>query len=200
MRPMATSGKFPRRLRPLWTGVVACLVAVGWTGSASAFEHYPGEILAYLEKTQDKGMPACPPTCLLCHKSPNGGAASIRGDGFVTALGYAGESIMPFVFLDGVMPIERALVALETNPCATLGDMTPTPCDSDKDMVEDMAEVRLGTDPNGPGEASDCPKYGCGASSVAPGRTVTRHLDGTLSVAALGLFALLVRRRRFAAR
>jgi len=177
--------------------MVACLVVVGWASAASASETYPGQVLDYLEKTKtpEKGVPACPPTCLLCHNSPNGEAATVRGEGFVESLKAADEAVK----IGSNSPIEKALAALENNPCAaTPGVMTP--CDSDSDTVYDMAEVRDGTDPNGPGEASDCPKYGCGASSVAPGRAITRHLDGTLSVAALGLLALLVRRRRFAAR
>jgi len=197
MRPMTTS-RTPRRLRPLWAGMVTCVVAVGWVSGASASPGYPGQIMDYLEKTQtaEKGIPACPPTCLLCHYSPNGEAETVRLEGFVVSLQTVAD--VERVKMGNDSPIEKALLALETKPCAATPGVT-TPCDSDSDMAEDMAEVRAGTDPNGPGELSDCPKYGCGASSVAPGRTATRNLDGTLSLGALGLLVLLVRRRRSAA-
>jgi len=178
---------------------VACLVASGWVGTANASPTYPTQIMDYLQKQEEKGLPACPPTCLLCHESPYGEAITVRGEGFVETLKGVGETLTPLVAVGGDQPIERALAALENNPCVVVGLESTTPCNTDGDMFSDMAEIRAGTDPQGDGDLSDCPKYGCGASIVAPGRRVTRHLDGTLSLGALGLLALLVRRRRSSA-
>jgi hypothetical protein len=78
-------------------------------------------------------------------------------------------------------------------PC---GPSTELPCDTDGDGKPDYAELAKGEDPERSGAgSSDCPKYGCGASHIAPVSPAS-DLDVSLACSALAAALLLRRRRR----
>jgi MYXO-CTERM domain-containing protein len=168
------------------------------TGQAYASESFPGAILEHLSKTG--AAPACAPACTLCHKSPAGGVETVRDTGFTAALrgqsAYAWRqrnSMPPGQLLAGdPTTVGPALDALEKLPCQE--PASPMPCNSDKDPMPDVAELRAGLNPDGPGELGECPQYGCGAS-IAPVAARPSEVPGAWLVAALGAL-VFVRRRR----
>ncbi len=192
--------------------LVACTLAFGVLGlgaRAQASPSFPGAIQDYLEKTG--AYSACPPPCLLCHTSPQGGASTRKDEGVETrtegALGYgvflanlsqAGKDAgIAKIGAGDTASLAAALAALEKNPCdgPPPAGVPPGPlCDSDSDQLPDVAELRQARDPDVPGEGSlaHCPKYGCGAS-IAPRPRLPRELDGAL-FCALGLLAVACRR------
>jgi hypothetical protein len=172
---------------------------VAWGNDARASRTYPSQIMSYLEKG-DKGVPACPPTCLLCHTSPNGESETVRATGFVETLKAQGEVVMPIVIVGDDRPIERALASLESGPCAVTG--MPGPCNTDGEGLDDMAEIRAGTDPQSTAVLSECPQYGCGAKAKPAAQAAAQSREGlppvgaVASVAFLLAFRQLGRRRR----
>jgi MYXO-CTERM domain-containing protein len=183
----------------LAASLAAFCLTFGAGKSAFASETFPEEITKYLETQGSKVAPVCPVGCILCHTTPNGGEGTSRPEGFVVTLGAQSElgyvmrmSMGPAPFQMGrPETVGPALKDLETLPCPG----TSAPCDTDKDGMDDVAELRLGRNPDGAGDLADCPKYGCGAS-VAPVRPTARHVHGALAVGLLGLAAFLARRRR----
>jgi hypothetical protein len=119
--------------------------------------------MEYLEKG-NKAVPACPVTCLLCHTSPYGGDRTVRTTGFVQTLREQAGVVAPPVAVGQGAPIESVLASLETAQCA-VPDSPMGPCNTDREGLDDIAELRAGTDPQGSGELSDCPQYGCGAKA-----------------------------------
>lgn len=186
-----------RRLGPALSALALGLAAVTLPAVAAASQSFPGAMHEYLADTGD--APSCPPACTLCHTSPAGGAVTVRGVGFTEAI--RGQSDVawrarmqrpPGPLTSGdATTVGPALQALETLVCF---DMTGKPCDSDMDGVGDVAELRAGTNPDGPGSLGECPQYGCGAS-VAPSAAAPREVPGAWLFAALGAL-VLVRRRR----
>ncbi len=137
---------------------------------AHASPTYPG----LLQK--DLGMP-CPPPCTVCHQDRNGGLYTVDKPFGATMYMYG---------LRGQNPdsLHNALKAIE-NSTSTI--------DSDNDGIEDIAELKAGTDPNSSANGSLCaPTYGCGAH-IAP-RPHESGLGALL--AALAGFVLLVGMRR----
>lgn len=175
-----------RSARPSVVGAL-CLGAAALLGSplAGASEPFPALIQEHL------GMP-CEPLCTICHQTLTGGLGTVH-----KPFGLAMKSQGVFVLTtDKIAP---ALDALEIGD-DTNGDGVPdtAPIDSDLDGTPDIAELRLGLDPNLYGPVSTCitpPAYGCGARipKAPPG-------DGYAATAALmAAFGLvlsrLVRRR-----
>jgi MYXO-CTERM domain-containing protein len=165
-----------------------------------ASESFPGAILEHLTKTG--AAPVCAPACTLCHTSPSGGVETVRDDGFTANL--RGQSAYAWNVVRMRMPpsqllagdpstVGPALDALEKLPCQETDPPSATACDSDKDGAPDVAELRLGLNPDGPGELGECPQYGCGAS-IAPVAARPAELSGAWLAAALA--ALVVARRR----
>jgi MYXO-CTERM domain-containing protein len=187
------------RLRSLLSAAGFGLVSALSSGSALASESFPGAVQEYL--LASGVAPACPPTCTLCHTSPAGGAATVRLEGFTenlrtqSSVGFANRNRMPPRALTALDPstVGPAIQALETLECTTTPG-TGRPCDSDNDGTFDVAELRAGTDPDGPGLLAECPQYGCGAS-VAPVAARPFEVPGAWLVAALGAL-VFVRRRR----
>lgn len=187
------------QLRSLLAAAAFGLVSALSSGSALASESFPGAMQEYLLATG--AAPTCPPTCTLCHTSPSGGAETVRESGFTLSIrnqstvGWRNRGEMPPRPLTGLDPstVGPALHALETLECSTTPG-TGKACDSDNDGVPDVAELRAGTDPDGPGLLAECPQYGCGAS-VAPVASRPYEVPGAWLVAALGAL-VFVRRRR----
>lgn len=186
-----------RALRAAALGAATLLAS----GSALASESFPGAIYDYLIATGE--YPTCPPTCTLCHKSPSGGRETIRDTGFTDNLrvqsSYAYNIVRmrmpPQQLLSGdASTVGPALAALEKLPCQSPSPVM-TPCDSDNDGVSDVAELRKGDNPDGPGKLSECPQYGCGAS-VAPVAARPAETHGAWLVAALGALVFVRRQRR----
>ena len=174
---MNTVGHFDKNAQLLTVGLA---VAASPT-VASASQSFPGAIMEYLESTGD--APPCPPTCTLCHASPSGGVETVRSAGFTdnlrgqSSVAWNARNRMPPGALTALDPttVGPALKALETLDCASAPGKV---CDSDNDMVPDVAELRAGTNPDGPGALGECPQYGCGAkadtASIVPTRGRSR--------------------------
>jgi hypothetical protein len=145
--------------------------------------------MEYLQSTGE--FPSCPPTCLLCHTTPNGGEGTSRPSGFVVTLGEQGGLVMASVVASRPDLIGPALKALETLDCVTMPGKV---CDTDNDGTPDVAELRQGTDPQGPGQLTECPQYGCGARVATASRSRQR-LDGILVIGGFAVIALGFRRR-----
>jgi hypothetical protein len=150
------------------------LAVFGIGASAAASPSYPEAIQSAL------GMP-CAPACTLCHDSQSGGLAT------------ANQPFALAMIQAGLAGKDASLVApaLEQLELAG-GPDAGAPVDSDGDGEGDVAELREGRNPNGPGVVCG-PRYGCGARVEPRGQ-----LDGLTLAAALGLTALLfgLRRRR----
>lgn len=150
---------------------------------ASASGNYPSGVATKL------GL-ASAPQCLLCHTSPGGGADTVKQPFGLTAKknGLSGGG--------NAGALTAALNAMET-----------ANTDSDGDSVGDIAELKAGTNPNVPDNAStvrvdggtapapatpESPSYGCGANMAGQGPSP----GGAASTLALGLAVLGLRRRR----
>jgi MYXO-CTERM domain-containing protein len=187
-----------RALRRLLAAVagVACALS---SGAVYASESFPGAIQEHLMKTG--AAPACAPACTLCHKSPSGGVETVREEGFTLNLrvqsAFAWNQRMrmpPSQLLSGdATTVGPALDALEKLPCQEVDPAGPV-CDSDRDGMQDVAELRAGLNPDGPGELGECPQYGCGAS-IAPMALRPAEVPSAWLVVALGAL-VFVRRRR----
>jgi MYXO-CTERM domain-containing protein len=183
-------------LAPALTAVTLGLSALIAPGVALGSQSFPGAIMEHLTKTGD--APVCPPTCTLCHTSPAGGVATVRAYGFTDNL--RGQSSVAWNARNRMPPgplmagdastVGPAIDALEKLDCAAAPGK---PCDSDGDKIPDVAELRAGSNPDGPGELAECPQYGCGAS-VAPIAARPRELPGAWLMAALGVLVLARRR------
>jgi hypothetical protein len=165
----------PKRTQVLasaWLGAVLL-----WAPSSFASPAYP-QIVA-----ETLAMP-CVPTCLLCHEDLQGGVGTIRGD--VNGSSFGVQAIAAGVDEKAPATVGPALATIE---------MTSMP-DTDGDGTKDIAELRVGADPNESGVGNVCgggPTYGCGAT-IARERTV----EPVALSAALGaaLVLVLARRRR----
>ena len=93
-----------------------------------------------------------------------------------------------------------AVLALETLDCVLKPGTGP--CDSDNDGIRDVAELRAGTDPDGPGQLTECPQYGCGAKAEPAAQSPAQSRHGLPPVGAVASIAFLLcvrqlgRRRR----
>jgi hypothetical protein len=154
---------------------------------APAFGHpdFPGMIQGYVLKATNKLT--CDVPCTLCHKALPATIANVRDKGFIVNLR---AKPTPITASDP-SSLVFALDAHWKRPCAEKIGSTD-PCDTDGDKMTDMAELMAGRDPDG-GRDFSCPKYGCGASSIAP--PAERRELGVLSFLT-ALAALTVARRR----
>ena len=166
--------------RGLQRWAVAALVAAqsfALAGSASASPEFPAVVDSELSMD-------CPPPCTICHTSPNGGAETAVQP-FVETLRVAYPE-----FLLGEEQLAEGLALARTTPC----EGTNEPCNIDGNDKSDIEDLEAGNDPN-TGQPLACPKYGCGASSIAPERH-TRSLDGTSALILLGAIGIMARRVR----
>jgi hypothetical protein len=151
----------------------AWLAALLWAPPSAASQGYP-EIVA-----DTLAMP-CTPTCLLCHDSLQGGINTLNDFGTVAKA-------------NGILPLNTPTIA----PALMTMETAMPPADTDGDLTADIAELRVGADPNVAGVGEVCgggPTYGCGAR-IARGRSFD------LSAIAAGLSTILAllfagRRRR----
>jgi hypothetical protein len=191
--------KIRHRAALLGLGLVAMLLTAG--RRVSAFPEYPDALQSHFNQL-------CPVTCLLCHTSMSGGAGTIRdprdttglppergaGTFVVNLIEVSGDSKIKITGRENPPTVAELIAAIETlkGPC---GPSTELPCDADGDGKPDYAELAKGEDPerSGPG-SGDCPKYGCGASHIAP-LSPASDLDVSLVCSALALALLFVRRR-----
>jgi hypothetical protein len=169
------------RVRSLPTSLrflaVAATLAFGGTVSlqAGASETFP----TYLAEKYD--MP-CVPACTLCHLTNLGGLNMFRDPSFAVSLIVTGNTIGSPTEAGAPASMDPALAAM-----ASMGT------DADMDGLTDIAEITVGSDPNGGVEdLCQVPKYGCGAS-MAP-TAPTRF--GALGLAFSVMLVLFFRRRR----
>jgi hypothetical protein len=164
---------------------LASACAVTLAAPAGATANFPTAIQA------DLSLASAPP-CALCHTTGDSG-----GRGTVNT---------PF----GVSVRGHGLVAFDETALKTALDaMAADHTDSDSDCVDDIDELKQGSDPNTATPAAGCdaggggataaplqPRYGCGAHVAARGAGGT--LDDAMGCSAIGIVALagLVTRRR----
>jgi hypothetical protein len=115
-------------------------------GHAAAKPQFPSVIASDLK------LSYLPP-CSLCHAKGNTSSATVT-----THFGLA--------------LLARGLSGSETSLTSALASLAADGGDSDGDRVSDVAELKAGTDPNSPANASlvnnDDPGYGCGGSPPEP--------------------------------
>ena len=108
------------------------------------------------------------PVCTICHQTMAGG--------FETATRPFGQMMQDRLLVAGdLTSLNNALAALD-------GENS----DVDEDGVEDIQELRDGTDPNSAGDVEDPPEYGC-IGNVAPLRS--GRAGAALVLTALALVA-----------
>ena len=152
---------------------------------AWAREVFPGVI-------QDKLRMDCPPPCTICHTSPNGGSDTVEQP-FVNNL-LAFNMGVTEANLPSLLDLAETAACPNAADKACVGVPTCGPCNVDGKGKGDVADLREGINPN-TGVELACPKYGCGASSIAPERR-TRPIDGTTALLALVAAGVFVRRAR----
>lgn len=166
---LATPATPHRNLRAALFGLLAATALVASTRAADAKPEFPRNIEKHLALGYEPG-------CSLCHDRASIGGSTVRTP--------FGLSMRAHGFKGGKSDLLPALDALDAEKI-----------DSDADGVDDVDELRRGSDPNSPADAGAVvdPAYGCGAR-VARGRT--RRSDAALLGAALVALAHRVRRRR----
>jgi len=176
---------WPVRTAPFVLALGAALLAL--PAPASGMPTFPGIIQEFVS-TDDRLV--CPVPCVLCHKSEQANRDNVKEDGFIVNLRRQETPIT--VENPGLL---FALQAHGKRACAT--DPMSNPCDTDGDGMSDMAELAAERDPDG-SRYFGCPKYGCGASAVAPAAPPRRELGALWVLGALG--GLVVLRRASSAR
>lgn len=158
----------PRGIASL--GLVVVLTAVLGLGSAAASPIYPDEIQNHL------GGSTPIPSCTICHESILGGSGTVtrpHGEAMIAA----------GLFADDVASLYHALDELDASGL-----------DSDGGGVNDIDELRDGTDPNVPSDDGTGPhgplRYGFGCSQT--------NGEASLVALSLGLLLLALGRRRLA--
>lgn len=157
----------------------ALFVALG-SASAWASPTFPDSVKSDLNLSYS-------PACTLCHNNQSGGA---------------GTATQPFAVsmkADGLISGDRPSVQM------ALTKMTSDKTDSDKGGVDDVTELKNGTNPNDPSDdhnqsngtpTTASPAYGCGASAhIAPNPETEGWMVGGLAMA-IGAFVLRRNRKR----
>jgi hypothetical protein len=155
---------------------------------------------AFPDVTRDYLDLGCTPQCTICHTDNFGG--------YGTATRPFGETLLDLDVVgtddDSLRQALEELAAAEGNPqnggqgaagAPASGSADDTGTDSDKDGVDDIAELVLLRDPSIPGVGDMCKPnvlYGCGAR-VEPRSNL--GLPGVLAVGVVALFGALLRRR-----
>jgi hypothetical protein len=167
--------------------VIGVLAAALCSASvALASDNYP-------EKLQDELGLACAPQCTICHLSLSGGIGTATKR-FALAMQITGELESEHEEL-----IAPALEKIQGAECLYEypefgGVPEPGPCDSDKDGVPDVEELKQSRDPNVAGPGLLCgPEYGCGARIEPRGTT---DWTAVACAAATALWLVLGRKRR----
>ncbi len=142
--------------------------------ASQASPEFPETIQLYL------GM-ECAPTCLLCHRTLEGGLGTVDKP-------FGRAMVGAFLTADAPETVGPAIETLDVT------NMT----DSDEDGVGDIQELIQSRDPNVAGEGVLCgPQYGCGAHIAK-----RKPLDGGalgVGLAVAGWLLLRSRRRKSAA-
>ncbi|HVR21362.1 MAG TPA: hypothetical protein VMS65_16730 [Polyangiaceae bacterium] len=139
----------------------------------------------------------CPPPCTICHTSASPEGINAEQPFVNNLFAWAGTAPITEASLPGLLALDADSICINDNDAGCIADgMCTRPCDANNNGTSDIDDLIGETDPN-PGEKSlVCPKYGCGASRIAPGRRPLRPLDGAASLVALGAVCMLVRRWR----
>ena len=170
---------------------LALATVVAWSSSAWARPEFPGIV-----QTTLKPDLLCPPTCTICHTTPNPVDETTATQLFVNNLSLAGPAGITEESLPDVLLALEQQVCTNPEDRSCPGGMCTKPCDADGDGMGDVEEIRNGRNPNN-STTMPCPEYGCFAR-VAP-TPAKRSLDGTAVLAALGAALVLAgrwRRRR----
>lgn len=168
----------------------AALVAL--PAPAFGLPTFPGLIQDWVlkkAKEANKEPPDCAVPCALCHKGVPPSRENVKEEGFIVNL----RETRITVENPDLIP---ALNAHGSRPCR-LNTMS-NPCDSDGDGMSDIAELIAGRDPDGSRNFDICPKYGCGASTIATAPPAHRELGALWLLGALSVVA--VARRASSAR
>ncbi|HEY6723532.1 MAG TPA: hypothetical protein VI197_05845 [Polyangiaceae bacterium] len=156
-----------RHLLPVFA-FFATVMLQAHEGAAS--QNFPGEIRDTLQLD-------CTPTCLLCHKSLEGGSENLNAYGEDAS---KNRLVMqtPAVFF------------------AADGYAATSNFDKDSEGKTDRDEIIANTDPSSTADLPICSEaiYGCGAAQMAPGGTPRTSLWAL--VAACGVAAFLLRQLR----
>jgi hypothetical protein len=165
----------------------AALVAL--PAPAFGMKHFPGVIQDYVS-TKTPDPPECPVPCSLCHKSEQATRENLRETGFIVNLRTRDTPI--------TVENPALLFALQAHGMRACADPSnpSNPCDTDRDGMPDMAELIAGRDPDGSRNFDICPKYGCGASAIAPAAPNRRELGALWVLGALGAVAVARARSR----
>jgi hypothetical protein len=151
----------------------AALVAL--PAPAFGMPTFPGIIQDYVSKD----TLVCPVPCSLCHESEQATRDNVRQAGFIVNLRTRDTPIT--VENPGLL---FALQAHGMRACADPSNPS-NPCDTDRDGMPDMTELFAERDPDGRRNFG-CPKYGCGASAIAPAAPERRELGALWLLAAFG--------------
>lgn len=148
--------------------VITAVMLQARVGAAS--QNFPGEI-------RDTLQLECTPTCLLCHKSLEGGSENLNA---------YGEDARE----------NRLIQATPAGFYASDGYAATNDFDMDEAGKSDRDEIIDNTDPSSTEDLPICSEaiYGCGAAQMAPGGTPRTSVWAL--VAAFGVAALLLRQVR----
>ena len=153
-------------LRPFLNGILVC-AAIAWSSPAQAEEEFPGAL-------QEAAGMECVPTCLMCHTSNPGTAATWASKAFPQAL----------MQTNMIKPAAGDVEAFK----AAFAAYAPT-------HTAEVAAIKAGRDPQ-TGQNVCGPSYGCGATFArVPSGKSPATLAGA-GILALAATLWLARRRR----
>ncbi len=173
-------------------------------GSASALLLWSGASHAspeYTDALQNALGMECPPRCTLCHQSNEGGLGTVRPRSF-GEVAVAVADLQP-EDVDGLLCALRLLDPAcddEALPACAAEGQSCLAADTDADGTADVDELRIGSDPNVPGEGVLCSAaFGCSATIAPPLGHASSGLAGWVLgglVASLSMAARRAAKRR----
>jgi hypothetical protein len=179
-------GWWPMRTATSVLALGATLVAL--PAPAFGLPTFPGIIQDFVSK-RTSDPPECAVPCTLCHLSEPATRENLRMEGFIVNLRTRETPI--------TVENPGLIFALEAHGArACVENPASNPCDSDGDRTPDIVELIQGTDPDGSRNFDICPKYGCGASAIAPAAPDRRELGTAWLLGALGVLAVARARSR----